>query len=133
MQANRKKRMYLIIFIILGVSLAAALALYALKQNINLYLTPKQVFVQKIPHNKVFRIGGFVVKHSIHKDDKSLRVNFKLTDHKSTIKVNYDGILPSLFRAGQGIVVQGRLKNGVFVADQVLAKHDATYKPPGLS
>lgn len=131
MLAKRKHRFYIILFVVLGVSIAAALALYALKQNISLYFIPSQVVSANLPKNAHFRLGGMVVKHSV-KHNKDLNTTFVLTDFKKQIQVNYSGVLPTLFKEGQGIVAEGELKNGVFIADQVLAKHDENYKPPEL-
>jgi len=133
MNLPRKRRMYFIIFLLVGVGLAVGLALFALRKNINLYFTPSQLKQHANALNKEFRLGGLVVTHSVHRVADSLKVSFVLTDFKNTITVKYNGILPSLFREGQGIVAQGKLNaKGVFVADQVLAKHDSTYRPPGI-
>ncbi len=131
MHPSRKKRLYIIIFILAGVSLATALALYALKQNINLYYTPSQVVAGKVPQGHTFRIGGIVEKGSVHHAKKGLEMSFRLTDTVHDIKVEYKGVLPDLFRVGQGIVAQGKLNTkGVLIADQILAKHGADYMPP---
>ncbi len=131
MNEVRKRRLFLIIFLLLGIGTAITLALYALRQNINLYYTPTQVERGKVPQGQTFRIGGLVEKGSVHFADQGLNVSFIITDTARNVMVNYHGILPDLFRAGQGIVAQGRLNSaGIFVADQVLAKHDATYMPP---
>lgn len=133
MKPKRKKRLTLLIIILVGVSSAAGLALYALSQDINLYYTPSQFVAAGSPENQVIRLGGVVEKNSVHYAAQGLQVNFVLTDNKKQIKVQYAGVLPALFREGQGIVTQGQFKsNGVFVADQVLAKHDENYMPPGL-
>lgn len=133
MQVRRKRRIYSIVSILLGVSAAVGLSLYALGQNIDLYYTPKQVFNQHVPMRHEFRLGGVVVKGSVHHVPNTLKVNFVLTDFHKKVKIYYRGILPVLFRPGQGIVTQGKLvANGIFIADQVLAKHDAAYKPPGV-
>lgn len=113
--------------------LATGLVLYALRQNINLFYTPTELRQGKAPTNALVRLGGMVMKGSVKHDEKSLKVLFTLTDFKKTIVVSYTGILPTLFREGQGIVTQGRLsKDGTFMAVEVLAKHDANYMPPSL-
>ena len=133
MRTQRKRRLYFILFLMVGVSLAVGFALFALRQNINLYLTPAELLLRSIDRHKVVRLGGMVVKGSVHHELKSLKVTFVLTDFHRKIKVEYEGILPSLFRDGQGVVAQGVLQsNGVFKADQVLAKHDANYHPPNI-
>ena len=131
MHPARKKRLIIVIFILSGAAIAAALATYALKKNINLYYTPSQVVSGKVPKGHVFRIGGIVKKGSVHQAKQGLEMSFRLTDTVHDIKVEYKGVLPDLFRVGQGIVAQGKLNSqGVLMADQVLAKHGADYMPP---
>lgn len=131
MHPIRRKRLTLVIFIICGVSIAAALALYALNQNINLYYTPSQIAARTAPDNQILRIGGIVQKGSVNYANKGLEVSFLITDTAHSIKVDYTGVLPDLFREGQGIVVQGKLNSQhILIADQVLAKHGANYMPP---
>lgn len=133
MRIQRRRKLYFIILLLLAISIAVGLALFALRNNINLYLTPSQVVKQHIAIHKNFRLGGLVVKGSVHRFPHSLRVAFTLSDYHQQIKVHYQGMLPSLFREGQGIVAQGYLnQQGEFIAAQVLAKHDANYRPPGL-
>jgi len=131
MNIKRKRRIYFIVFLLAGLGVIVSLALFALRQNIDLYYTPQQIQKQHVSMGREFRLGGMVVKGSVQHVPNSLQVSFILSDYHAEQKVNYDGILPSLFREGQGIVAQGRLdQQGVFVADQVLAKHDNQYKPP---
>ena len=133
MHAIRKKKLINIIIMLVGISISFALVLYALRQNISLYFTPTQLSQQKISAQQLIRIGGFVAKNSVHYFSNITRVKFVVTDYHNKITVVYNGLLPSLFRVGQGVVVQGYLqKDGVFDADQVLAKHDANYRPPRL-
>jgi cytochrome c-type biogenesis protein CcmE len=129
---RRQKKLSLIIFFLTGFSLVVMLVLYALKNNIDLYFTPTQIFNQEVPRNAHFRIGGIVEKGSVHYDEK---VSFILSDTHHRITVYYEGILPDLFREGQGIVANGRLnKTGsTFIADEVLAKHDENYMPPNIT
>ena len=132
MLSPRKRRLCFILLVLASLSLALGLSLYALRQKVNLYKTPQQVLASPPNLNMVFRLGGMVVKGSVQHGE-NLEVNFTLTDFQAQVPVQYQGILPSLFREGQGIVAQGRLnKKGVFIADEVLAKHDANYKPPGI-
>jgi len=134
MQVHRKRRLYFILLCLLGLGLAVGFSLFALRQNINLYYTPKDVLQHKEPVGVLFRLGGMVVKGSVHRIPNSLKVTFVLTDYHGKAMVTYNGVLPSLFCEGQGIVAQGRLnEKGVFVADYVLAKHDATYHPPNIT
>ena len=129
MNPIRKKRLTIVIIILCGVSIATALALYALRQNINLYYTPSQVNAGAAVTGQLFRMGGIVEKGTVH-HGQGLEISFMLTDTYHAVKVEYNGILPDLFREGQGIVTQGKLnKDHVFVADQVLAKHGADYRP----
>lgn len=133
MLIKRKRRLYFVILLLLGAALSASLVLYALRQNINLYYTPTQVLNNPIQTGRVFRLGGMVVQHSVRRSPNSLKTRFVLTDYHHRVTVYYDGVLPSLFREGQGIVAQGKLTpQGIFVASQVLAKHDENYKPPSV-
>jgi cytochrome c-type biogenesis protein CcmE len=105
--------------------------LYALNQNINLFFSPTQIAKGEAPVGQRIRAGGMVVDGSVERDQQTLKVNFGLTDHESSVTVEYTGILPDLFREGQGIVAQGAMNAaGVFVATEVLAKHDENYMPP---
>lgn len=136
MRIIRKKRVAWIIFFVSGASIAIGLLLFALRQNISLYYTPSQINDMKsiqFASHSLLRLGGFVKENSVYHQPHSLKVQFAVTDYHHTIWVHYDGILPSLFHVNQGIVVQGHFKNGIFYANQVLAKHDATYHPPELA
>lgn len=131
MIAHRKRKIYVIVFILSALSLATALILYALRQNISLFYTPTQVYSGFAPHNRWIRVGGMVEKNSIKRAEKGLQVIFNITDYQKSIAVFYQGILPDLFREEQGVVVEGRIDaTGQFSAKQVLAKHDANYMPP---
>lgn len=134
MHPLRRRRLWWVLLILIAVSLAVCLALYALRQNINLFFTPSQVLAGQAPKNQEFRIGGLVVKGSVHHSHDGKSVNFALTDTSHAIIVDYSGLLPDLFREGQGIVAEGKLdKQGQFIASQVLAKHDENYMPPQLA
>ena len=125
----RHKRMALIVGGLVAVGIAAALVLNALDSNIALYITPSEVAAGKAPKNKAFRIGGMVRDGSVKRDN--LTVHFVVTDTARDIPVAYTGILPDLFKEGKGAVIQGKLgEDGVFVATEVLAKHDENYMPP---
>lgn len=131
MTPKRKKRLYLVLSIVVGVGVAVGLTLYGLNQNINLFFSPTQIAQGEAPANQRMRAGGMVVDGSVKRDPNSLLVTFDLTDYQESITVQYSGILPDLFREGQGIVAQGEMNNsGVFVASEVLAKHDEQYMPP---
>ena len=125
----RQKRIALIVGGLASLAIAAVLALNALDSNIALYVTPSEVAAGKAPQGKAFRIGGLVKEGSVKRQDMTVR--FVVTDMAKEIPVAYTGILPDLFRDGKGAVVQGRLGgDGVFVASEVLAKHDENYMPP---
>lgn len=131
MNPTRKNRLILAGLIVFGVGAAAALALVALRENINLFYSPTQVAAGEAPAGHTFRLGGLVAEGSVRRSPESLEVRFDLTDGNQVVTVYHEGILPDLFREGQGIVAQGRLTaDGRFVADEVLAKHDENYMPP---
>lgn len=132
---NPVRRQKLLTLVTLGAVLAVvvSLVLYSLRQNINLFYTPSDALQGKIPIDARVRLGGMVTKGSVHRSNDSLKVSFILTDYKHSIEVTYKGILPDLFREEQGIVTTGMLhKNGVFLASEVLAKHDENYMPSEL-
>lgn len=134
MKPARKKRLFFIIFLITGVTLAAGFAMYAFNQNLMFYFSPTDVKQGKAPINKIFRMGGMVVEGTFKKEPKTLKVHFDLTDYEKTVSVEYEGILPDLFREGQGIISRGKLnEQGVFIAEEVLAKHDENYMPPEVA
>lgn len=133
MNPQRKKRLYIILSLILGSCIAVGLTLYALKQNMNYFYSITQTANGEAPKNARIRVGGMVVKGSLKRATDSLRVEFTLTDNAKNVTVVFTGILPDLFREGQGIIAQGKLDaNGVFQADEVLAKHDENYMPPEI-
>lgn len=129
----RRRRLILTALLLAAVGGAVALALAALNRNINLFFSPSQVHAGEAPRERTFRLGGMVVDGSVARGGDDLSVTFELTDTARSVPVAYTGILPDLFREGQGIVAQGELRDGVFVATQVLAKHDETYMPPEVS
>lgn len=127
----RQQRTLFVVAILSGVALATTLAFLAVGQNMLYFYSPTQLETERIPLSRSVRVGGLVEPGSIVHTPGSLAVAFKVTDTRSSIEVHYTGLLPDLFRAGQGIVVLGRMEpNGTFLASQVLAKHDATYMPP---
>jgi cytochrome c-type biogenesis protein CcmE len=130
----RKQRLIFISIMMLGIAIAAGLALYALRQNINLFYTPKDVAEKNIGNDTFFRLGGMVKKGSVVHTPHTTHVRFILTDLTHEAVVEFDGILPDLFREGQGIVTEGKLnEQRIFIASQVLAKHDARYVPSNMS
>ena len=131
MKPARKQRLILIVVLLGGIGTASAFVLYAFRQNLMFFFTPTDIALGKAPANTLFRLGGMVVRGSVHKAADSIRVQFDLTDNASQTTVMYEGILPDLFREGQGIVAKGRLNaQGQFIAEEVLAKHDENYMPP---
>ena len=129
----RRRRLLLVIGLLGGVALAGGLALSALRNNVMFYFVPSQVAEGKAPVGQTFRLGGMVAKGSVYRTPGTMEVHFRVTDYKHEIPVEYTGVLPDLFRADSGVIVQGKLlPDGVFRADQVLAKHDQYYRPPGI-
>ncbi|HIF9156426.1 TPA: cytochrome c maturation protein CcmE [Photobacterium damselae] len=139
MNPRRKKRLTIVIAILIGLSATVGLVLYALNQNMDLFYTPTELVNGKPDGTKPevgqrLRIGGMVVKGSLKRDPESLKVSFEVEDVGPKVTVIYDGILPDLFREGQGIVAQGVLVNPTTVqASEVLAKHDENYMPPEVA
>jgi cytochrome c-type biogenesis protein CcmE len=127
----RQKRMATVAAIIAGVGIATAFALQAFQQNLLYYYSPSQILAGEAPDSRSFRVGGLVQDGSVQRAPGSLEVRFTLTDFSNTVGVSYTGVLPDLFREGQGIIARGKLKDdGVFIAEEVLAKHDENYMPP---
>ena len=130
----RKKRILMVCMMIAGISVAALLILTAFEKNLMYFYSPTEIINGEAPQSRSFRIGGLVVSDTVIRNPDDLKVSFVLTDTVNEIKVIYDGILPDLFREGQGIVANGKLKSeNVFVADEVLAKHDENYMPPEVA
>lgn len=130
----RKKRIVIVCSILAGMGLAAALILTAFEKNLLYFYSTSQIIAGEAPTARAFRIGGMVVDGSVERDPESLKVSFVLTDTLKEIEVHYKGILPDLFREGQGIVANGKLdSDGVFQASEVLAKHDENYMPPEVA
>ena len=131
MSPKQKQRLIMVSLLLLGISAGVSLVLLALNENINLFFTPTQVASGEAPVGQRFRIGGMVSEGSVKKIDGNLKVRFQLNDSASETEIEYEGILPDLFREGQGIVAEGMLNEaGLFIADRVLAKHDENYMPP---
>ncbi|CAB9540105.1 Cytochrome c-type biogenesis protein CcmE, heme chaperone [uncultured Gammaproteobacteria bacterium] len=128
---KRQNRMVLVATLIAGAILAVTLLLQALESNANYFYSPTAVAEGKAPIGKSFRLGGLVVAGSFKRKD--LKSTFDVTDNKNKFTVEYTGILPDLFREGQGIVTTGSLVGNLFVATEVLAKHDENYMPPEVA
>lgn len=129
---RRHQRIAFVFFALCCLSIAAALVLNAFNRNLVFYFTPSQVAAKEAPTGRDFRLGGLVVQGSLHRDADGLTTRFTVTDTVLSIPVVYRGILPDLFKEGRGCVAQGKIgTDGTFHADQVLAKHDENYMPPG--
>jgi cytochrome c-type biogenesis protein CcmE len=134
MTPARKKRLALILLMVAGVATGVGFALKSLDQNIMFFFTPTEVVSGKAPTDKLFRMGGMVVAGSVDRPGDGLTVRFDLTDNERVVTVRFAGILPDLFREGQGIIANGKLSgSGDFIAEEVLAKHDENYMPPELA
>ena len=129
----RQKRMTFVVALIAGVGIAITLALQAFNENLLYFFSPTQVLEGEAPKDHSFRLGGLVVDGSVKRETDSLKIHFDLTDTVKVVNVTYEGILPDLFREGQGIVATGKFSNNVFLADEVLAKHDENYVPPEVA
>lgn len=130
MNSTKKKRLGLIAGGLIICGAAAALVFNAFEENLVFFFSPSQVAAHEAPEGRAFRIGGFVQEGSVQRQKDGVTVRFEVTDTAHTVPVTYKGSLPDLFKEGKGVVAQGKLQNGVFVADQVLAKHDENYMPP---
>ena len=131
---KRSRRKVLIFAIVFGVSVATVLGLTAFEENLLYFYSPTQVKAGEAPDTHAFRVGGLVVDGSVHREPDSLTIQFDVSDNAESMTIEYTGILPDLFREGQGIVAMGRLNaDGRFVADEVLAKHDENYMPPEVA
>jgi cytochrome c-type biogenesis protein CcmE len=130
----RRKRLWVVLGILTGVAASVTLAVLASRENIMFYYDPSQIAAGQAPTLKRFRVGGMVVKGSVARKSGDLKVRFVLTDFAHEVPVEYTGVLPDLFREGQGIIAHGTMgANGAFVADEVLAKHDEKYMPPEVA
>lgn len=131
MHIKRRQKLSMALFLVLMLGLVVGLVLYALRQNISLFYSPSDLAQQSISPHHLIRVGGMVVPKSIIRQADGLTVQFKITDYQSSVMVSYRGVLPDLFREGQGVVVKGHLISAETVsATEVLAKHDEKYMPP---
>ena len=130
----RRQRMLVVGFVVAGVALAASLALRAFNENLLYFYTPSQVAAGEAPPGKKFRLGGLVNNGSLQREPGQLEVRFEVSDLKKSMIVSYSGVLPDLFREGQGVIAYGvMMGDGTFRAEQVLAKHDENYMPPEVA
>jgi cytochrome c-type biogenesis protein CcmE len=130
----RRRRLYAVLAIVAGVGAAATLATIAFQDNLLYFYDPSQVAAGEAPAGRTFRIGGMVTEGSLQRTEGTLAIQFVVTDFQHSIPVHYEGLLPDLFKEGQGVVAHGRLEpSGVFVADDIVAKHDEKYMPPEVA
>jgi cytochrome c-type biogenesis protein CcmE len=130
----RQQRMLAVGLVVVGVAIAALFTLQALKDNMMFFVSVSDVVAGEYPQGRNFRLGGLVLAGSIERAEDSLEMTFKVTDLRCEVPVSYTGVLPDLFREGQGVVAHGRLDDsGVFIADTILAKHDENYMAPEVA
>jgi cytochrome c-type biogenesis protein CcmE len=130
----RRRRIVLVLGILAGVSLATLLAMRAFQDNVMFFFDPSQVAQGDAPIDKRFRLGGMVRPGTVERPPGSLEMSFVVTDFQRDVPVRYTGVVPDLFRENQGVVAHGRLgRDGIFVADEILAKHDENYMPPEVA
>jgi cytochrome c-type biogenesis protein CcmE len=133
MNETRKKRIALVALLVLGIGSATAFALMGFKENLNHYFSPTEISEGKAAQVRRVRLGGWVKEGSLRRANDTVQSHFKLTDRFRCVSVRFDKILPDLFREGEAAVATGVIgADGVLVADEVLAKHDENYKPPGV-
>ena len=126
----RQQRMLLVVFILTGAATTVGLTVAAFRQNLLFFYTPSQLVANEADTSRPFRLGGLVEEDSLQKSADSIEVRFAVTDTAKAVTVSYSGVLPDLFREGQGVVVRGSWQDGIMIADEVLAKHDENYMPP---
>lgn len=126
----RHKRLTFIVIGLVTLGVAAALVLNALRSNLTFFFSPSEIASGAVPDGRAFRLGGLVEEGSVQRENDGLTVHFVVTDRVKDVNVTYKGILPDLFKEGQGVVALGKVRqDGVFIADEVLAKHDENYMP----
>ncbi|MGA0266755.1 MAG: cytochrome c maturation protein CcmE [Lysobacterales bacterium] len=134
MHPTRKRRLIGVLVILAGVAIAASITLVSLQQNMLFFVSPSDIEGQNLPVGREFRLGGLVTPGSVSRADDGLMVQFEINDGVDSVTVKFDGILPDLFREGQGVIARGQLESHeVFVAHEVLAKHDENYMPPEVA
>lgn len=134
MTQTHKKRLALVLLLVAGASTTVTLAVYAFRSNMLYYFSPSEIKDGKAPVEQTIRVGGLVTKGSVQRASDNLLVTFEVTDTKETLTIQYEGILPDLFREGQGIIAIGKMQtDGSFLASEVLAKHDENYMPPEVA
>ena len=128
---KRTLRIYYILIVLVLLAILLFMFIKTFNDNLLFYRSPSQVTNVEFPENYIFRVGGVVVDGTLIKSTDSMNIKFSITDYQNNLDISYTGILPDLFREGQGVVIRGKLGNdGIFYAEEVLAKHDETYMPP---
>ncbi|MHA1107496.1 MAG: cytochrome c maturation protein CcmE [Alphaproteobacteria bacterium] len=131
---RKQRRLYFVGILMVTLGAAAALVLTALEDSIVFFHSPTDLVEKKPPTDRRIRVGGLVLEDSVGRDTDGLTIRFKVTDKVNTVAVRFRGVLPDLFREGQGVVAEGKMDaKGRFIADEVLAKHDETYMPPEVA
>ena len=130
MKAIRKQRLATVFLILTTSALGSFLIIRALDSNLDFFFTPSELFLENIPNNKRIKVGGMVLDGSVTRDKTN--ISFVVTDYEGSINVEFDGLVPDLFKEGSGVVVLGYLKDKTFIAEDVLAKHDENYMPPNI-
>ena len=130
MKAIRKQRLITVLLILATSATGSFLIIRALDSNLDFFFTPSEIFKEEIPNNKRIKVGGMVLEGSVHRDKTN--ISFVITDYQGSISVEFDGIVPDLFKEGSGVVVLGYLRDKTLVAEDVLAKHDENYMPPSI-
>ena len=134
MTPTRKRRLIAVLLILAGVGIASTIAFYSLQQNLLYFQSPSELALQPIPPGRQFRLGGLVKPGTVAREGDGLATRFIVTDGPKEVTVEYVGILPDLFREGQGVIARGSLdESGLFAATEVLAKHDENYMPPEVA
>ena len=130
MKTVRKKRLITVLVLMLSSGLGSFLIIKALDSNLDFFFTPSEIFKEELPNNKRIKVGGMVLEDSVSRNGTN--IIFEITDYKESIEVQFDGIVPDLFKEGSGVVVLGYLEDKTLKAEKVLAKHDENYMPPSI-
>jgi cytochrome c-type biogenesis protein CcmE len=130
MKTIRKQRLITVLLILTTSALGSFLIIRALDSNLDFFFTPSELFKEEIPNNKRIKVGGMVLEGSVTRDKTN--ISFVITDYQGSIDVEFDGLVPDLFKEGSGVVVLGYLKDKTLIAEDVLAKHDENYMPPSI-
>jgi cytochrome c-type biogenesis protein CcmE len=131
MKKIRKQRLITVLLILISSALGSFLVIRALDSNLDFFFTPSELFKEELPNNKRIKVGGMVLDGSVIRDKAN--ISFVITDYEGSIDVEFDGIVPDLFKEGSGVVVLGYLKDKTIIAEDVLAKHDENYMPPSIN